>query len=255
MATYKEVFDEGMMKAGVVTPLAWLTPGRGLLWISQIINKYQTKVGVKKCSETIFLDVNSTDGRYSLGYSPAPNGVNEITLNPLGSQSQQYQPIYRYPLDSFHQLIQNWPDNTFISDPTNLYPDVYIDTSQVYCAIQECKLIIFPYNTGGIVTIRYKPALPAYMPSDTANWARFGSNPYPAMQGTSIPEEFLPAIEGITSYVARKIVENTPNGVRDWAMQYAAWGVDVQEGYALLRRGNVDYMMDTKQPTSLGPVF
>jgi hypothetical protein len=136
-----------------------------------------------------------------------------------------------------------------------MYPDPYIDTSQVYCAINGCNLYIFPYNIGGIVKVRYKPALPVYMPSDKVNWGKFGSNPANMMAATPIHEEFLPAISGITAYVACCIVENMPNGLRDYALQYQKWERLVEEGYELLRRGNVDYMMDTKQPTSLGPVF
>lgn len=252
MATYKEIFDEAMMKVGQVTPLAWLTPARGLLWISQIINKYQTQVGVKKCTDTIRLDgANSLDGQYSLTCSASPNGVSEITLAPSASANQSFTPIYRIPVDAFHQLINNWPDQ-LAGNPSNPWPDPYIDTSRVYCAIQNCTLYLFPFATEGIVTIRYKPSLPPYMPSDTKNWARFGANPSIAMAGTNIPEEFLPAIEGITAYVAIQIVENMPNGVRDYAMQYAKWTSLVEEGHRLLRRGNTDYLMDTKQPTSLG---
>ena len=250
--TYKELADKAKMECGVVTELSWLTPKLLLGWISDAMQQYQIDTGVKTCSEEIRLLSTSKDGKYNLGCNVL--AVDEITFSPT-LNPRSYKAVVRTPLNSFHQIIQWWPDYNQQIQPNNWFYDYTLDTNQIYAAIQGSTLFVFPYTTTGYVLIHYKTAMTPYAPSDLTNWMGYGDDPTQAMSVNHIPVEFNAALTGIRAYVKCKIVETLPNGIREYGLQYAGWKQDIFQGERNLRRNNVDYLQDTEQPTSLGPLF
>ena len=252
--TYKEIFDGGMMKAGMVVPVSWLTPSLGMMWITEFINDAQVMLGTEKCTTEITLSATSTDGQYKLPC--AIDAVDEITLSPTGTTPKQYQPITRMPLDAFHRLIQDWPDyNSQIDAWPWPYQDAWINTNLVYCAITGSQLLIYPYATPGLVTIHYKPLIPVYSKSSDY-WASFGPDPSAQMAQANIPKDFEVAATALMAKVASRIVEAQPTGTKGYGPQWQVWQNEIHQGMRKLRRRNVDYVdQDTKQYTSLGGIF
>ena len=248
--TYNEIWEDSKLECGINVPQLYLTPSFGLLWITEAMHTYQSEIGVSRCTEQVYLDPNSTDGKYRLSCNVG--SVEEITLNAQNSSTATYEQIVRMPLDAWHQLIQTWLDQNIVPNNDWWAINQYIDTNLVYCAIEENILYIYPYATSGIVTLRYKPLMVPYSASDTTDWAGWGNDPLSRMKQFGPRSEFIPAITGIKAYVKMRITEMRPNGMKEFAPQYQMWRQDFERAKVALRRRATSYQQDTFQPSSMG---
>ena len=217
--TYYEMHELVLSEADIYIQMGF-SAVKTLIWISEAIHQYQVLTGVSRCIQSLDLDPDSDDGKYTIDedisviekidYYPESGTVgmpvNQVDYDTLFRLQQQG--AFSNPVG--FTFIQN--TQQILGTQTNKVLSPSLPSPFCYALYGSCNLFFYPFvGASGMLKIYYKPYLNAYAPSAKGRWSKFGMPPDALMKVTDLPREFWNATEGIKGYCMMKMLPKIPN--------------------------------------------